>query len=919
MQQSTTDSGVERARRAAWEQLQRALREAAQRELGGLAASGPAFEGFARPPLWRALRDTRFFRDGSAAEGAELARQWNVQPSFQRLFQGSVAALQHVGLITRHGDRLTGPDAARRRELDAELSRYPDERSALLDAQPDLAAHITLLEACVARLLEVLRGEVSGTDVLFPNGALTLVEGIYRGNRVSDAFNRLLASAIAAAVGSLAAELPAGEPIRVLELGAGTGGSSAFVLEALSPWSGRVAYSYTDVSQKFLIHARRHFAPRYPFVVPQRFDLEHPPSDELPLGSCELVFATNVLHATTNIRRTLTHIAALMAPGGALLINEPTHVQHFGTLTFGLLDGWWLYDDAERRLPHSPLLGLEAWYRELEATGYGAFASFGVGDGDASPQHVLAARHAGAARPAEARSPAAASFGPFRPLNARLILSQRVDAKLTDKKREYLDAFTAHFCGTHPTAKSRAQAYRATYADQRAIAFFHPTLKELCFPLELERAEGARVWDVDGNEYIDVAMDFGCNLLGHRPPAVVQAMKDQLRRGLALGLRSPAATRAAQRLCGLTGHERALFTQSGTEAVMTAVRLARHATRRQTLVIFSNSYHGHFDGVLAFGGLEEGRALSKPIAAAIPPGAVRDVVVLDYNAPESLDWIRRHASSLAAVLVEPMQSRRLGLRPGAFLRELRQLATSADVALIFDEMITGFRVHPGGAQAWFGVRADLCTYGKILGGGIGQGAVAGSARFLDAVDGGFWRFEDDSQPEAERTWIGGTHAQSALGMAAADAVLGHLEQAGPALQSRLNGATAELARRINEHFIAEEVPLMVLYFGSLFRFEPNGPLSPIDLNLLLYTLRDKGVMVSEIGNNFLSTAHEPAHVDRVVQSVATAVSDLRMGGYLPRRAPREEPPLPEPPYRSEPDRRARSPRFEALLASLPRP
>ncbi|CAM2069333.1 Aminotransferase class III-fold pyridoxal phosphate-dependent enzyme [Sulfidibacter corallicola] len=501
----------------------------------------------------------------------------------------------------------------------------------------------------------------------------------------------------------------------------------------------------------------------------------------------------------------------------------------------------------------------------------------------------------GEAHSTAADSPPTRNFGPFRPMNEASIRSQKAAADLSDRKRAFLTRFTEHYCRKNATSKGLAQPFRARYADQRAIAFFHPTLKELCFPLVLDRAEGAEIWDVDGNRYIDIAMDFGCNLFGHGAPFLVAGMDRQVTRGLALGLRPPAAARAAELLCKLTGHERAVFTQSGTEAVMTAIRLARHVTERHQIVLFSHSYHGHADGVLAYGLGEGDEAVTRPISEAIPPSMVEDVVVLDYNQEASLAWIAEHGPRLAAVLVEPMQSRGLQQRPGNFLRELRTLTRDVGCALIFDEMITGFRIHPGGAQAWFGVRADLCTYGKVLGGGIGQGAIGGSARFLDGIDGGPWQFGDDSFPSVERTFFAGTHSQNTLGMAAVEAVLAHLDREGPALQWGLNQATAGLAERLNRHFLEERVPMLVRYFGSLFRFEPNGALNPIDQSLFVYALRDKGIMISEIGNNFLSTAHRSDHLTRIEAAVVETVRDLRLGGYLAPREPVAEPTPPEPP------------------------
>src|SRR5262249_18287205 len=151
--------------------------------------------------------------------------------------------------------------------------------------------------------------------------------------------------------------------------------------------------------------------------------------------------------------------------------------------------------------------------------------------------------------------------------------------------------------------------------------------------------------------------------------------------------------------------------------------------------------------------------------------------------------IEQHAGSLAAVLVEPVQSRRPGLHPGDFLRRLRELTARTGVPLIFDEMITGFRIHPGGAQAHFGVEADIPTYGKLIGGGMPLGVVACRGGFLDRIDGGAWRYGDDSLPSVERTFYAGTFCKHPLAMAAARAVLAELVARGPALQEELNSTT----------------------------------------------------------------------------------------------------------------------------------
>ena len=161
------------------------------------------------------------------------------------------------------------------------------------------------------------------------------------------------------------------------------------------------------------------------------------------------------------------------------------------------------------------------------------------------------------------------------------------------------------------------------------------------------------------------------------------------------------------------------------------------------------------------------------MAPGVSPGAIEDLIVLDFDRPESLETIRAHAGELAAVLVEPVQSRRPEVQARDFLRELRRVTQEHGVLLIFDEMVTGFRVHPAGAQGWFGIEADLGIYGKVVAGGLPLGVAAGRAELMDVIDGGMWRYGDDSYPPAERTLFSGAYFKHPLTMAAARAVLEH--------------------------------------------------------------------------------------------------------------------------------------------------
>ena len=203
-----------------------------------------------------------------------------------------------------------------------------------------------------------------------------------------------------------------------------------------------------------------------------------------------------------------------------------------------------------------------------------------------------------------------------------------------------------------------------------------------------------------------------------------------------------------------------------------------------------------------------------PIAPGIPTSMLDNVVVLDYASPDALDYLKSHGDELAAVLVEPVQSRRPELQPREFLHDVRRLTEASGTALVFDEVVTGFRSHPGGAQAIFGVRADMATYGKVIGGGLPIGLVAGRHEYLDALDGGAWQYGDDSIPEVGVTFFAGTFVRHPLALAAARAVLDQLEEQGPDLQRDLNLRTTEFASRLESHARSVGAPVRIGHFSS---------------------------------------------------------------------------------------------------------
>ncbi|KVO65847.1 non-ribosomal peptide synthetase [Burkholderia ubonensis] len=480
-----------------------------------------------------------------------------------------------------------------------------------------------------------------------------------------------------------------------------------------------------------------------------------------------------------------------------------------------------------------------------------------------------------AVAPATKPAPAAAPAADDQPRKPMMPWGSPVEQRargLSAVQQEHLEALIVRYTTRTRKSKESVQASRSVLADSRATVGFRFSTKEMLYPIVGDRAAGSRLWDIDGNEYIDFTMGFGVHLFGHTPEFIQQQVTREWQRPLELGARSSLVGEVAARFARVTGLDRVAFSNTGTEAVMTAMRLARAVTGRDKIVMFTHSYHGHADGTLAAANAE---GVTEAMAPGVPFGSVENMVLLDYGSDAALDTIRGMASTIAAVLVEPVQSRNPSLQPVAFLKELRRITEEAGAALIFDEMITGFRVHPGGSQAMFGIRADLATYGKIIGGGLPLGVIAGSRRFMDAIDGGMWTYGDHSFPAADRTAFGGTFCQYPLAMSAALAVLEKIEQEGPALQATLNERTAQIAATLNAFFAEAEAPIKVTWFGSMFRFEFTE-----NLDLFFYHMLEKGIYIWEWRTCFLSTAHTDADVDRFIRAVKDSVADLRRGGFI---------------------------------------
>ncbi|CAM2011292.1 SDR family NAD(P)-dependent oxidoreductase [Acanthopleuribacter pedis] len=318
--------------------------------------------------------------------------------------------------------------------------------------EPEMGAAVQLVDACLRRLPDILRGTLAATDVLFPRAAMSRVENIYRRNTLADYLNGLVADA---AVDHLQQRL-ATDPnarLRLIEIGAGTGGTSAVVLPALRPFQDHIdGYVYTDISQAFLIHAKTHFLPEFPFVQPMLWNVEQPLPAHIEAGSFDLAIATNVLHATRNIRESLRHVKTALKSGGRLILNEGVQKTTLNSLTFGLLDGWWRFEDPKLRIPGSPLLETRTWRRVLAWEGYryrplppettaGLGQQIVVGESDGMVRHTKAlptveaeahtqpAPAVTAAKPTEATAPTPAAVPT---VDVRTHVGEAVSRALTD-------------------------------------------------------------------------------------------------------------------------------------------------------------------------------------------------------------------------------------------------------------------------------------------------------------------------------------------------------------------------------------------------------------------------------------------------------------------------------------------------------
>ncbi len=464
-----------------------------------------------------------------------------------------------------------------------------------------------------------------------------------------------------------------------------------------------------------------------------------------------------------------------------------------------------------------------------------------------------------------------------KPVIAKTPIRSRDADLLSESEKAKLDALTERYVAKTRKSKEFAERHRKKLADPRTVMGFRPATKELTYPIVVERSKGPRLWDLDGNEYVDVLNGFGMNYFGWQPDFVNDAIKAQLDRSIEIGPQSPLAGEVAELFTEMTGLERVAFTSTGTEAVCGAMRLARTVTGRSRIAVFAGSYHGTHDEALVRG---TKRLKTIPAAPGVPRSACENMLVLDYGTDESLEILEREAANLAAVMVEPVQSRRPDLQPKEFLHAVRDITSRHGAALIFDEVITGFRTAPGGAQEFYGIRADIATYGKVVGGGVPVAMIAGSARFLDALDGGQWQYGDDSKPEVGVTYHAGTFVRHPLALAASRAVLLHLKEQGPALQQWMNERTTRFVEDLNQKLVALGAPMEIRHFASLWRPAMLGeyPLS----DLFAVMVRMRGVHMLDSRPCFWTTSHRDEDIVFVSDVFVESAEEMLDAGFWPR-------------------------------------
>ncbi|MFP6868633.1 MAG: glutamate-1-semialdehyde 2,1-aminomutase [Nitrospinota bacterium] len=393
-------------------------------------------------------------------------------------------------------------------------------------------------------------------------------------------------------------------------------------------------------------------------------------------------------------------------------------------------------------------------------------------------------------------------------------------------------------------------------------------------PVFIDRGQGSRIWDADGNEYIDYVLSWGPLILGHAHPRVVAALREAVGRGTSYG----APTVAETELAGLIqdaypSMELLRFVNSGTEATMSAIRVARGFTGRDLIVKFEGCYHGHADGLLVKAG-SGGATFGIPDSAGVPEDYARNTITLPYNdAGAAENLFRAEGKKIAGVIIEPVGGN-MGLVPPdeGFIEVLERETKNAGALLIFDEVMTGFRVARGGAQSLFGVRPDMTTLGKVIGGGVPVGAYGGRREIMEVV------------APLGPVYQAGTLSGNPLAMAAGVETLRIILEEG--LPEALDERGRQLEEGMAEAARSAGVSVWSVRRGSMFcTFFQDGPVRNFEdakrsdtkkYAKFFHAMLDRGVSIapSQFEVGFLSSAHTGADIETTVRAAREAFAAL---------------------------------------------
>lgn len=439
---------------------------------------------------------------------------------------------------------------------------------------------------------------------------------------------------------------------------------------------------------------------------------------------------------------------------------------------------------------------------------------------------------------------------------------------LSEKQERFLNSFTDKYCKKFIKSKQFVNQSKLTWANSRFIQGYSEVWKKLSFPIFTNEAMGVSMKDIDENNFLDFSMGFGVNLLGYNNPILYNCLKESIQKKLILGPITQEAAEVADLIKEATGVERVAFCNSGTEAVMNLMRIARAVTNKKEIIVFKNSYHGTFDGVY----VSSSGNKTIPLSLGTTPEMVENITILNYGEEETIQYIHTHKDKIAAVLVEPIQSRNPDFQPKEFLKDLRKITEENNIIYIFDEIITGFRLCLGGAQEYFGVEADLIAYGKVVGGGLPIGIYGGKAKYMDRVDGGV--YDEQSKPNTVVVQTGGTFCHHPLSMTSAKVMLKYLIKNNGRLQKKLNYKTKTMANYLNKYFERYNIPMHIAVGGSQFLiFSDDSTL----IRMLYYLLLYNNIYIWEGGTCYLSSEHTDNDIAtlvvKVIENIGVLVSN----------------------------------------------